>query len=106
VIDWKTITAGSKPVIATKEGCEYPDESGGFTVEFTLHDFAGANWIKVPSNFPGSEAGQQLRVTTSFRQECPCCGVVSTHLHAGSVGVIECVGSGEFKYYRVPRGES
>lgn len=102
MIDWTTLEAGKGPQFGAKlGGPEYADGSGATEIHFSIQDFAHADWIRVPSNFPGPEAGQQLRVTDHFRQQCPCCRVEMVHLHAGTVGIIDCMTTKEFKLYRV-----
>lgn len=101
MIDWTTLEAGKGPQFGAKLGdSEYADGSGATEIHFSVQDFSHADWIRVPSNFPGPEAGQQLRVVRRFRSGCPCCRTEQPHLHAGGVGVIDCGVSKEFKFYR------
>lgn len=101
MVRWEEIEAGKHPTMRAERGeSEYPDDSGAMEVSFSMKGFQFCDWIKVPDNFPGPEAGQRLRVTKRFRGGCPCCHTEQPHLHAGGVGVIDCGVSKEFKFYR------
>lgn len=80
-----------------------PEEEFGAPAMMLMQtSFAGSDWFDIPAANGGPfGAPSRRRVTHRFKAPCWCgCGSEEAwHLHGGNAGVIECVATGQFKFY-------